>query len=87
MRLPGAGTSVPGSHAQRVRRAAMRDVRQEAAMFTCHICRFDTELDDVAISVQGDRCICLRCYARETQTAKPMSKILRRQVISALASI
>jgi hypothetical protein len=56
-------------------------------MFTCHICRFDTELDDVAVLAHGGRCICLRCYARETDTAKPMPKILRRQVISALAAI
>jgi hypothetical protein len=56
-------------------------------MFTCHICQFDTEQDDVAVPVQGDRCICLRCYARETHSAKPMSKILRRQVSSALAAI
>ena len=56
-------------------------------MFTCRICLFDTELDDVAIALQGDRCICLRCYGRETDTAKPMAKVLRRQVISALAAI
>ncbi len=54
-------------------------------MFTCIICRFDSELDDVATPVRGDRCICLRCYARETNSAKSMPKILRRQVISALA--
>ena len=54
-------------------------------MFTCVICRFDTELDDVATRVRSDRCICLRCYARETDSAKPMSKILRRQIVSALA--
>jgi hypothetical protein len=54
-------------------------------MFTCVICRFETELDDVATPVGKDRCICLRCYARATDSAKPMPKILRRQVISALA--
>jgi hypothetical protein len=54
-------------------------------VFTCIICRFDTKLDDVATPVRGDRCICLRCYARETNSAKLMPKILRRQVISALA--
>lgn len=56
-------------------------------MFTCLICRFDTELDDVAVPMQGGRCICLRCFVRETDTAKPMPKLLRRQIGSALATI
>jgi hypothetical protein len=56
-------------------------------MFTCHICHFETELDDVAIALQGERCICLRCYGRATDTAKPMAKDLRHQVIATLAAV
>lgn len=55
-------------------------------MFTCQICHFETELDDVAITLQGERCICLRCYGRETDTAKPMARVLRHQVIATLAA-
>ena len=54
-------------------------------MFTCTICHFETELDDVAVASGTGRCICLRCYARETGTARPMPKALRREVWAALA--
>jgi hypothetical protein len=30
-------------------------------MATCTICRFDTELDDVALGGRTGRCVCLRC--------------------------
>ena len=56
-------------------------------MLPCIICRFEQELDDVAVLAGGGRCICLRCYARETDTARPMSKELRRQVVAALAAL
>jgi hypothetical protein len=55
-------------------------------MFTCQMCHFETELDDVAITFRGERCICLRCYGQATDTAKPMARILRHQVIAALAA-
>ena len=55
-------------------------------MFTCRICRFDAELDDVAVRTAGPHCICIRCFARETGFARPMPKALRRQVIAALAA-
>ena len=55
-------------------------------MFTCVICRFAQELDDVAVRRTGSaQCICLRCFARETASALPMPKALRQQVIAALA--
>ena len=56
-------------------------------MTTCIICRFDTELDDVAVAGGEGRCVCLRCFARETDSVRPMSKALRRAVISALAEL
>jgi hypothetical protein len=55
-------------------------------MFTCRICRFDTELDDMAMRGPGARCICLSCFARETGAAKRMSKGLRRELLATLAA-
>ena len=55
---------------------------------TCIICRFETELDDVAVAGgSAGRCVCLRCYSRETATARPMPKALRREIINALAAM
>lgn len=54
-------------------------------MFTCVICRFPVDLDDVALPGRNGRCICLRCYARETGTAHPMPKPLQREIITTLA--
>jgi hypothetical protein len=54
-----------------------------AEILLCTICRFPVEADDVA--VQGRKVICLRCYARETGTAKLMSKELRRDILDALS--
>jgi hypothetical protein len=56
-------------------------------MFTCLICRFDTELDDVAVRGAGPRCICLRCFTRETGTAVRMPKGLRNQLLATLATV
>jgi hypothetical protein len=56
-------------------------------MFICSICRFDVELDDVAVGGTPALCICLRCFTRETGSAKPMPKSLRRQLSTALAAI
>ena len=55
---------------------------------TCIICRFETELDDVAVTGgSAARCVCLRCYGRETGTARPMPKALRRELIATLAEV
>jgi hypothetical protein len=54
-------------------------------MTTCRICRFETELDDVAVQGGAGRCICLRCYGRETGSTRPMPKALQRQLAAALA--
>ncbi len=55
-------------------------------MYTCSICRFATELDDVAIASAHGHCICLRCYDRETGAARPMPKLLQRVVSEALTA-
>ena len=54
-------------------------------MWTCTICHFATELDDVVARMAGDRCICLRCFDRATDQSKPMPKALRRQLMAAMA--
>ena len=53
-------------------------------MFTCAICHFATELDDVVALTTPGHCICLRCFHRETESTLPMPKELRRQVIAVL---
>lgn len=49
-------------------------------MTTCSICHFATELDDVVLGHGAARCICLRCYSRETGTTRPVPAGLRRAV-------
>ena len=50
-------------------------------MFSCIICRFAVPLDDVELR-RGDAglCVCVRCYATETDSYAPMPKDLRRDV-------
>ncbi len=56
-------------------------------MWTCRICRFETELDDVVVAFATGGCVCLRCYGRETATARPMPKALRQELIATLAEV
>jgi hypothetical protein len=56
-------------------------------MFVCTLCHFEAPLDDVAVACGAGRGICLRCYARETDTTKPMPKALRQALIAALAAL
>ena len=56
-------------------------------MTACIICRFETEVDDVAVGGASGRCVCLRCYGRETGTARPMPAALQRALRAALAEI
>ncbi len=55
-------------------------------MFLCQLCRFETYLDDVALRRGTDGCICLGCFSRETDSARPMPKALRRDLTAALAA-
>ncbi len=56
-------------------------------MSICRICRFETEPDDVVVRGAAGGCICLRCYGRETGSARPMPKALRRDLQAALATL
>jgi hypothetical protein len=56
-------------------------------MTICIICRFETESDDMVVAHADGRCICLRCYERETGTARPMPKALQRELIALLSAI
>ena len=55
-------------------------------MHRCRICHFDTELDDVVLRFASGACLCLRCYSRETDSARPMPKALRHELSAALAA-
>ena len=56
-------------------------------MHICTICRFQTEQDDVVVGTASGACVCLRCYGRETGSARPMPKALRNEIIAALAQL
>ncbi len=47
-------------------------------MYTCRLCRWQVDLDDVAIRFTAGDVICVKCYARETQTDKRMSAAMER---------
>ena len=51
----------------------------------CTLCHFETELDDVVVAQDGGRCICLRCFSRETDSERPMSVELRRALSAVVA--
>jgi hypothetical protein len=57
--------------------------KEMTAMWTCIVCHFETELDDVIVRRHGSDCICLRCFDRETGSGRPMPKALRKEVIGA----
>lgn len=56
-------------------------------MRICVICRFETELDDVVAPIADRRCVCLRCFHRETRSALPMPATLRRDLTDALSEL
>ena len=58
---------------------------KEPTMFTCRICHFATELDDVVLAQGVGQCFCLTCYDRATGSTRPMPRALQRQVSAALA--
>jgi hypothetical protein len=55
-------------------------------MTCCIICRFEMELDDVALTCARGRCVCLRCFARETGSVRTMPAALRREIAAILAT-
>jgi hypothetical protein len=65
--------------------ASVSEQKGDVIMYVCVLCRFETELDDVIAPVSSGRCVCLRCFTRETETAVAMSIELRRDVAAALS--
>jgi hypothetical protein len=55
-------------------------------MYTCVMCRYAIELDDIALRRGEVICICLGCYGRETRTTLPMPHGLRRALVATLAA-
>ena len=49
-------------------------------MTICVICRFEVPVDDAVVPTAAGRCICLGCFARETESKRPMPPGLRRQL-------
>jgi hypothetical protein len=61
----------------------LTDLREQA-MYTCILCRFAVEPDDAVTPTPSGQCICLRCFARETDSERVMPKELRRELMLAL---
>jgi hypothetical protein len=49
-------------------------------MYRCILCGFDVVLADVRIEMRGGRCICLRCFLRETCHTERLGAALRREI-------
>jgi hypothetical protein len=60
---------------------------KEQDVYTCVICHFATECDDVVVATVTGGCVCLRCYARETATELVMPKALRRDLADVLSGL
>lgn len=60
---------------------------EEQPMRTCRLCLWQVTLDDVVVALRGDRCICLRCYLRETGDDRRMPKDIQRDIDATLAAI
>ncbi len=56
-------------------------------MRTCRLCRWEVTPDDVVVVLGAERCICLRCFLRETGTLRPMPQAYRRQIDDALTAV
>ena len=49
-------------------------------MYTCLLCKYPTELDDVMAPTQRGTCICLRCCYREIGDTRRPRPALRRSI-------
>jgi hypothetical protein len=54
-------------------------------MYRCLICHFTVVLDDAIAVTRRGACICVRCFARETESERPLPRALRQEVERALA--
>lgn len=53
-------------------------------MYECVICHFLVELDDAIAPISSGRCVCVGCFARETDSVHSMTKELKRDLLEAL---
>jgi hypothetical protein len=53
-------------------------------MRICLMCHWLTVMDDVVLAGPTGRCICLRCYTRETNSGRPLPRLLREELIRLL---
>ncbi len=58
-----------------------------SAMFRCLLCVFATELDDVVLVTPTGRCLCVRCFTRETASTLLVSQELRQELTAVLANV
>ncbi len=56
-------------------------------MAVCIVCRFEITTDDVAVATATGRHICIRCFARETGSARTVPSELRRELDAVLARV
>jgi hypothetical protein len=49
-------------------------------MYTCGVCHFQVEMDDVSLPGPNGHCVCLGCYLRETDQWQAMPKALRNEL-------
>lgn len=56
-------------------------------MTTCIICRYDVPMDDAIAPSASGRCVCLRCFTRETSTTMRMPKGLIRQLTELMEDV
>jgi hypothetical protein len=57
---------------------------EQQHLHICIICRFPAELDDAVVPTSAGRCICLRCFGRETGSAKIIDRRFREELIAVL---
>lgn len=48
------------------------------APYVCILCRFPTAIDDAECPTPSGKCICIRCWKRETADEHPMPADLRK---------
>lgn len=56
-------------------------------MKNCCVCHFEMFLDDVAVESQTGRAICLRCYARLTETERRLPRKLSLELDACAAGL
>jgi hypothetical protein len=56
-------------------------------MYLCVICRFAVELDDAVVPTPSGNCVCVRCFARETETAVVMDRDFKHSIETVLTEM